>query len=192
MNMTRKFRVLAAGALLATGLVLVIGSSTPVAAASITVNTALDIAPNAQGHFPTDGKCSLRAAIQSAQNNSNANDVDCSTGAAVPNVLDTIQIDASLSGTTMTLSYAIAGVVQPFDTIYGADNPLKIIGPTTNPANFKISGGNVVRPFHVGFLQSASGDLTLANLTVQGGNASAPASFPAVNGQGGAMYASEK
>src|SRR3954470_497342 len=101
MRTSGKLRVLAAAALLATGLVLVIGSSTPVSAASITVNTNLDPAPNAQGHLPTDGKCHLRAPIQSAQNNSNANDVDCSTGAAVPNVLDTIQIDASLSGTTM-------------------------------------------------------------------------------------------
>src|SRR3954453_17175556 len=131
MRAQRKLRSLAAATLLATVLVVVLDAPQPAQAASITVNTATDPAPTAQRHFPTDGKCSLRAAIQSAQNNSNANDVDCSTGAPVANVLDTIKIDASLSGSTMKLTYAVGGQVQPFTTISGPTNPLKIIGPTT-------------------------------------------------------------
>jgi hypothetical protein len=49
----------------------------PVAATSITVNTATDPAPSQQtGNFPTNGLCSLRAAILSAVNNSNSADAD--------------------------------------------------------------------------------------------------------------------
>ncbi|HEX2577488.1 MAG TPA: choice-of-anchor Q domain-containing protein, partial [Aquihabitans sp.] len=191
MGTARKVRSAVAIALVSTVVVLV-AQAPPASAASITVNTALDIAPNAQGQFPTDGKCSLRAAIQSAQNNSNAHDVDCSTGAPVANVLDTVQIDPSLAGQTMTLTYSIAGAVQPFPTISGPTNPMKIIGPNTNAAAFKISGGGAVRPFIVGFLTAEAGNLTLANLTVQGGNgANGAAGAFAVNGQGGALYASD-
>ena len=139
----KRFGVASAVALAATVTALVV-QAPPASASSITVNTAIDIAPNAQGNFPTDGKCSLRAAITAAQDNSNEKDVDRATGAPVPNVLDTIQIDPSLTGATYTLTYAISGVVQPFPTIYGSTNPLKIIGPTTNAADFKISGGNAV------------------------------------------------
>jgi hypothetical protein len=72
-------RLFAATALMSGLLVAAIGVH-PASATSITVNTASDPAPNAQGHFPTDGKCSLRATIDSAVNNSNADDVDCATG----------------------------------------------------------------------------------------------------------------
>lgn len=164
----------------------------PAHAASITVNTALDIAPNAEGKFPTDGLCSLRAAIQSAQANSNVHDVDCPTGAPVPNVLDVIQIAPSLAGSTVTLTYQVGGVVQPLPVIEGPTNPLEIIGPTLDAADFVISGGNAVRPFIVGYLNVSPGDLSLANLTVAHGNgANGLAGAPAVDGQGGALYAGE-
>ncbi|HYI61623.1 MAG TPA: Ig-like domain-containing protein [Acidimicrobiales bacterium] len=176
-------------ALVATGLTFAVGGS-PAAAASITVNTAADIAPNGSGVFPNDNLCSLRAAIQAAQSGSNAHDVNCSTGSPVPNTLDVIQIDATLTGQTMTLTYAISGVVQPLPIIDGLTNPLSIVGPTTNAAHFVISGGDAVRPFLVGFLNVSPGVLTLANLTVADGNAAnGLAAAPAVNGDGGAMYA---
>jgi predicted outer membrane repeat protein len=183
----KKVRCAMAAALISTGLALVVGVQ-PAQATSITVNTALDIAPNAQGNFPNDNLCSLRAAIRAAQNNSNAHDVNCATGVG-NNVLDVIQISPALSGQTMTLSYAIGGAVQPFDVISGTANPMSIIGPTTNAANFKISGGDDVRPFLVGFLNSTPGVLTLANLTVADGNGvNGAAGAPAITGDGGAMY----
>ncbi len=173
---------------LASGLLVSI-DTTPAAATSITVNTALDIAPDATtGHFPTDGKCSLRAAIQAAQFNSNANDVDCATGLG-NGVLDTIHIDPSLAGSTMTLTYANANGVQPFDNITGPTNPLEIIGPTTDPTQFVISGGDVVRPFDVGVLNLEAGNLKLANLTVSHGNGNDNGGFGfAIDGDGGAFY----
>lgn len=189
MDLRARGRAVVVVAMLSTMFVLGHGAE-PVLASSITVNTALDIAPDGNGKFPTDGKCSLRAAIQSAQNNSNASDVDCATGAPVANVLDTITIDPSLAGQTMTLTYAIGGVVQPFDVIYRADNPLEIVGPTTNAADFVISGGNAVRPFLTGFLNLEPGVLTLANLTVANGNgANGMAGAPATNSDGGALFA---
>src|SRR5581483_4757154 len=142
-------------------------------ATSITVNTELDIAPDAAGNFPNDGLCSLRAAIRSAQNNSNASDVNCATGLG-GGVLDVIQIDPSLAGKTLTLSAGNVSGVQPFDLIYGTDNPLEIIGPTTNAGDFVINGNNATRIFESGIISSGgganSGVLTLANLTVKGGN----------------------
>lgn len=156
----------------------------PAGASSITVNTALDIPVNpATQHFPTDGLCSLRAAIRAAQSNSNASDVDCTTGAPVPNVLDVIQIDPSLAGETLTLSASAGG----FDAIFDMTNPLEIVGPTLDADDFVIHGGNQVRPFVVGALNLQPGDLTLANLTVAGGNATG--STLAVDGDGGALFA---
>jgi CSLREA domain-containing protein len=64
--------------LLVAGMFIAVSGKQAALATSITVNTAADPAPNpATGHFSTDGKCSLRAAIDAAQNNSNADDVDC-------------------------------------------------------------------------------------------------------------------
>jgi hypothetical protein len=164
----------------------------PAVAASITVNTDLDVAPNAQGQFPTDGRCSLRAAILAAQNNSNGHDVDCSTGADVRNVLDVIQIDPSLAGRTAQLTYARGGVVQALPIISGPANPMMIVGPTTDAASFTISGGGVVRPFVVGYLNIEGGDLRLANLTVANGNGSNGGATVAVEGDGGALYAGDQ
>src|SRR3954471_8165637 len=107
-----KSRVGVVLALVAAGVVLA-APAPKVWAASITVNTAADIAPDINGNFPNDNLCSLRAAIRSAQNNSNAQDVNCSTGAPVANVLDTITIAPSLAGQTMTLNPALGA----FDTI---------------------------------------------------------------------------
>ncbi|HAP74656.1 MAG TPA: hypothetical protein DCR14_01055 [Acidimicrobiaceae bacterium] len=161
---------------------------TPVHAASITVNTAADIAPTA-GVYPNDGLCSLRAAITAAQNNSNAHDVNCTPGAPVSGVLDVIQIDPSLAGQTLTLSWNNGSGVQPFDVIYDLNNPLEIIGPTLNAGDFVIDANNAVRPFGVGFGGSVAGSLKLANLTVRGGNGrSNGASGFGVNGEGGAIY----
>ena len=156
--------------------VIVAEHDEPVFAASITVNTAVDIpADPATGRYPTDGLCSLRAAISSAQNNSNAHDVDCATGAPVPGVLDTITIAPSLAGSTLTIGGG-------FDAIYGPDNPLMIVGPTTNAADFVISGANAHRPFVVGIASAQSGVLTLANLTVANGY---------YYDRGGALYAAQ-
>jgi uncharacterized repeat protein (TIGR01451 family) len=159
------------------GVLLLIASAPPAAATSITVNTELDPAANpGTGHFPTDGKCSLRAAIQSAQNNSNANDVDCATGLG-NNVLDSIHIDASLTGKTLILTGG------PFDIVAGTNNPLEIIGPTTSSAGFTISGNNASRIFLLGYQgfggpgASTSAVVKLANLTVKGGNGTGGGNF---------------
>jgi uncharacterized repeat protein (TIGR01451 family) len=183
----RRSRVLsiAGSAALIGGLLLSVAAAPPASATSITVNTDTDPPANPQtGKFPTDGKCSLRAAIQSAQNNSNANDVDCATGLG-NNVLDSIHIDASLTGKTLTLT---AG---PFDIVAGTNNPMEIIGPTTSSAGFTISGNNNTRIFLFGYQgfggpgASTSAKVKLANLTVKGGNATGGgAFFP--NGDGGA------
>lgn len=151
-------------ALLAVGLTL--GVSMPASAVAITVNTALDPAPDGSGNFNNDdGLCSLRAAIKAAQNNTNAHDTDCSTGVA--GSLDTIIIDPSLAGLTMTMTTAV-----PFTAITGPTNPIKIIGPTTNAADFVIDANNGVRPFLLGSISSPSsaGNLELANLTLKRGN----------------------
>jgi hypothetical protein len=176
-------------AFVATMLVGVVVNAPMASATTINVNTATDPAPNAQGQWPTNGVCSLRAAIRSAQNNSNAADVDCATGLG-GGVLDIIQIAPNLAGQTMTLSWSIAGKgVQPFDTITGVGNPLQIIGPTTNATQFAISGGNAVRPFNVGTL-GEQGDLRLANLTVRNGNGRNNGSNVGVDRDGGAFYLS--
>jgi uncharacterized repeat protein (TIGR01451 family) len=184
----RRSRVLSllGSAALVGGLLLTVAGAPPAEATSITVNTELDPPANPQtGHFPTDGKCSLRAAIQSAQNNSNANDVDCATGLG-NNVLDSIHIDASLTGKTLTMT---AG--KPFDIVYGPTNPMEIIGPTTNSADFAISGNNATRIFEFGYTGFGNTDnravVKLANLTVKGGNGVGDSSggfYP--NGDGGA------
>lgn len=185
--MRRRIGLLTAAALGAN--VLIATVSVPGAhATSITVNTALDIAPNGSGNFPSDGLCSLRAAIRSAQNNSNAHDVDCATGLG-GGVKDIIFIAPSLAGSTMTLTWNPGTGVQPFDPIYDQTNPLEIIGPSTNPADFVISGGNSVRPFAVGYGTIVRGDLKLANLTVRDGNGQSNGSGnPGVNGMGGAFF----
>src|SRR5262245_13377769 len=181
-------RLFLASSFVASFLVAVVGVP-HASATSITVNTAVDIPPDpVTGQFPTDGLCSLRAAIRSAQANSNSGDVDCATGLG-GGILDTIHIDGSLAGTTMTLTYATASGVQPFDPISNPDNPLEIVGPTTNAADFVISGGDAVRPFDVGFLNLEAGVLTLANLTVSHGNGQDNGGFGfAVPGDGGAFY----
>ena len=159
-------------------------------ATSITVNTELDPAPDpATGRYPIDGKCSLRAAIQAAQSNSNAHDTDCATGLG-GGVLDTIHIDASLAGKVLTMTYA-----RPFEAISGPDNPLEIVGPTTSSAGFTINGNNATRIFHVGYANIGTTDfrgvLRLANLTIRGGNGHqnvSPPTYAAADGDGGAMF----
>lgn len=175
-----------ATAAVAAGVVVI--AAPPAAATSITVNTAQDIGPDpTTGRYPTDGKCSLRAAIESAQSNSNADDVDCATGLG-GGVLDTIHIDPSLAGQKLTLTYAPHGV-QPFDDITGTDDPLEIIGPTTKAADFVIDANDAVRPFEVGSGDSEAGELRLANLTVRGGNGHANGgSAFAPNDRGGAFF----
>ena len=144
-------------AALGSGLVMA-GAPKMAHATNLTVNTAEDIAPDANGKFPTDGKCSLRAAIRAAESNSNAHDVDCPTG--VPDADDVIVLDAALAGQTFRLTYAIDGNVQPFDTIISG-GPLSIVGETENAADFVISGEGVVRPFTVGYFNIAAASLTL-------------------------------
>src|SRR5689334_7508598 len=116
-----RFMSVLGSAALVGGVLLIVAGAPPASATSITVNTETDPPANPQtGHFPTDGKCSLRAAIQSAQNNSNANDVDCATGLG-NGVLDSIHIDPSLAGKTLTLTTG-----QPFDIVAGTNNPMEI------------------------------------------------------------------
>jgi hypothetical protein len=91
--MSRRLRAIALSFVLAL-IGLVAPPAPPVAATSITVNTATDPAPNSAGVFPTNRLCSLRAAMLSALNNTNAADADCATGLG-GGVLDVIQIDAS-------------------------------------------------------------------------------------------------
>src|SRR5262245_44811974 len=98
-DMSRIRRISLVAAIVASNIVLALAASDGARAVSITVNTALDLAPNAQGKFPTDGKCSLRAAIRAAETNSNAHDVDCATGLPAPNI-DIITLDRSLRGST--------------------------------------------------------------------------------------------
>lgn len=190
MRLTGKRVAAAATALFVTSTVVLTVSSPVelVRAASITVNTATDIAPNGSGVYPTDGKCSLRAAIAAAQFNSNAHDVDCSTGAPVPNVLDIIQIDPSLAGQTLTLTYNNGSGVQPFERITGMTNPLEIIGPNLSSGGFTIDAANAVRPFVVGYGTLEAGSLQLANLTVKRGNGNDNgANSDTIDGDGGAI-----
>src|SRR5215218_2961277 len=185
-DMTRFGRIGFVAAVVASNIVFALGVTDVARAVSITVNTALDPAPNAQGNFPTDGKCSLRAAIRAAEGNSNAHDVDCATGLPAPNI-DIITLDQSLRGSTFTLTYSNASGVQPFDAIYGG-GPIQIVGDTTNPADFVISGANAVRPFTVGFLNIVAGSLKLANMTIANGNGNSNgASVGAPDGFGGAI-----
>ncbi|HEX6658223.1 MAG TPA: Ig-like domain-containing protein [Ilumatobacter sp.] len=184
--MRRYGRIGFVAAVVASNIVFAVGMPDVAHATSITVNTALDPAPNAQGNFPTDGRCSLRAAIRSAESNSNANDVDCATGLPAPNI-DIITLDQSLQGSTFTLTYATAGGVQPFDGIY-AGGPIEIVGDTTDPTDFVISGANAVRPFSIGFANIVAGALKLANLTIANGNGEANgASVGFPDGFGGAI-----
>jgi hypothetical protein len=80
-------------------------------ATTITVNTATDPSPAPDGRWPADGVCSLRAALANALANNNTADPDCQPGAAVPGVLDVIQIAPSLAGRTLTLADVSAGRV---------------------------------------------------------------------------------
>ncbi len=173
-------------AVIGSGLVLV-GGQQVAHATTLTVNTAEDIGPDPlTGRFPTDGKCSLRAAIRAAESNSNAHDVDCATG--VPDAEDVIVLDAGLAGQTFRMTYAIDGNVQPFDTIISG-GPLSIVGETENAADFVISGEGVVRPFTLGWFNIAAASLTLANLTVANGDGTANgASVGGLDGFGGAFY----
>ncbi len=175
----RLLRGVVAVAVLAAGFAL--GIELPAHAVEITVNTATDPAPIGGNFNNDDDLCSLRAAIQAAQNNTNAHDTDCSTGVA--GALDTIVIDPLLAGQTMTMTY-----VAPFTTITGPTNPVKIIGPTTNPADFVIDANYGVRPFLLGAISSPSSaaDLELANVTVKRGNGQGGGGIP--NGFGGAVY----
>jgi hypothetical protein len=163
-------------------------------ATTITVNTATDPSPGADGRWPDDGVCSLRAALANALANNNTADPDCQPGAAVPGVLDVIQIAPSLAGRTLILADVTAAGPQGLPTVSGPDNPVQIIGPTRAAADFVISGGNGVRPFVLGYASAheAAGDLRLANLTVADGNGRAnnPA-VPAPDGMGGAFYLGE-
>ena len=158
-------------------------------ATGITVNTASDIAPGAGGVFPPDGKCSLRAAILSSLANTNANiDSDCTPGLG-GGILDVINIDPSLANTTLTLAAALG----PLPVINNAaDNALQIIGPTTNSAQFLISGGNARRIFELGFANIGESHLTLANLTLTSGYSASIASSPYFGlTDGGAIYAGD-
>ena len=134
-------------------------------ATGITVNTELDIAPGAGGVFPPDGKCSLRAAILSSLANTNAGiDGDCTPGLG-GGVVDVINIDPSLTNKSLVL-----GALGPLPTINNAaDNPIHIIGPTTNAAQFSINGQSDWRIFELGSLNIGEAHLTLANLTIKNG-----------------------
>src|SRR3954470_3240644 len=111
----RSMAVIALTALVASFLALVVGA--PAAhATSITVNTTLDIAPDASGNFPSnDNKCSLRAAIQAAQINSNIHDDDCATGLG-GGVLDVIHIGPFRFGVSPVLQLTVG---RPFERITG-------------------------------------------------------------------------
>jgi CSLREA domain-containing protein len=174
-------------AVFGSGLVMVGGPPHVAHATTLTVNTAEDIGPDAlTGRFPTDGKCSLRAAIRAAESNSNAHDVDCATG--VPDADDVIVLDAALAGQTFRMTYAIDGNVQPFDTIISG-GPLSIVGETENAADFVISGEGVVRPFTLGWFNIAAASLTLANLTVANGDGTSNGAYVGgLDGFGGAFY----
>src|SRR3954454_18137977 len=158
-------------------------AATVVHATSITVNTSADPAPNAQGVFPTNGQCSLRAAMMSALNNSNSADADCATGLG-NGVLDVIQINASLVGRTLTLANGPLPLV-----LNTSNNAFEIIGPTINAGDFTISGGDVTRIFETGFVNVGSAFFTLANLTISHGNGNGTSA--GVNGNGGAIYAGD-
>jgi hypothetical protein len=156
----------------------------PVAATSITVNTATDPAPNSAGVFPTNSLCSLRAAMLSAINNTNTADADCATGLG-NGVLDVIQINASLTGSTLTLAQG------PLPNVLNSsNNKFQIIGPTIHAGDFTISGGDRTRIFETGFVNVGEAWFTLANLTVSHGNGMTYPGGPlsSVNGNGGAMY----
>jgi CSLREA domain-containing protein len=186
-RMSRTAKLTFALAVFGSGLVMVGGPPHVAHATTLTVNTAEDIGPDAlTGRFPTDGKCSLRAAIRAAESNSNAHDVDCATG--VPDADDVIVLDAGLAGQTFRMTYAIDGNVQPFDTIISG-GPLSIVGETENAADFVISGEGVVRPFTLGWFNIAAASLTLANLTVANGDGTSNGAYVGgLDGFGGAFY----
>jgi uncharacterized repeat protein (TIGR01451 family) len=171
----------------------VVGLAAPPAlATTITVNTTTDPLPDGSGNFvPNDGLCSLRAAITSAQNNSNSIDPNCATGQG-GGVVDAIHISAALTGQTLAMS------AVPFPTIYGKTNPVQIIGPTLSAGGFTIDGQNATRIFEIGptgFTDGTFGaEVTLANLTVKRGNGqnnTSSLSKP-TPGDGGAIYMTDQ
>jgi LPXTG-site transpeptidase (sortase) family protein len=118
-------------------------------AASFVVNTTADNATAG------DGFCTLREAIQSANNAGNG---DC--GANSP-ASDTITFDASLSGGTITLGSTLPNIVTASTT--GA---LTIDGSSL-AAPIIISGNNAVRVMVINF----GANVTLNTLVIANGNA---------------------
>ncbi|GEM_PF-1433979 len=135
-------------------------------AATITVNAADDTM------FAGDGLCSLPEALSNASNNNETTSGDCAQGDAG---LDEINIDASLSGGTITLTGTTLTIITEAVTING---------PDADDANgVTIDGNGNWRVFSI--LGSAPNEfkVTLNDMTLTGGKT-------AGNGeQGGALYA---
>lgn len=146
------------GLCIATMAITLLWSATPphAQAATITVNTAVDELDGSPGN----GSCSLREAIQNA-NNDNANQADCVAGSGA----DIIVFDSSLDGIPITLSRTGAGENG------NSTGDLDILSSITingNGANRTIiDADGIDRIFDLPTGQS----LTLNGVTVQNGDA---------------------
>lgn len=137
-----------------------------VQAATITVNASDDT------QTPGDGLCSLPEALGNASNNNETTSGDCAQG---DTGLDEIDIDASLSGGTITLAGTTLTIITEAVTISG---------PDADDANgVTIDGNGNSRVFSI--LGSAPNEfkVTLNDMTLTGGNTGGNTE------QGGALYA---
>lgn len=150
-----------------------LGACLPAAvfAATITVNTAND-------EFNTDGDCSLREAVDAA------NEDIVSDGCIAGSGDDVITFAPELTGATINLVIGGAESATTGDIdIFGeeVDGTLTIQGPVAGDAGaIVIDGNETTRIFDVP-TQAQLPVLTLANLTVQNGRVEAP------NAQGGGI-----
>ncbi|MCL4263352.1 MAG: CSLREA domain-containing protein [Anaerolineae bacterium] len=136
-------------------------------AATITVDTAVDELDGSPGN----GSCSLREAIQNA-NQDNANQVDCNSGSGA----DIIIFDSSLDGVPITLSRT--GANEDLNVTGDLDirSPITINGNGANRTIIDADG--IDRIFDLPTGQS----LTLNGVTVQNGDAPVPVGTAAHGG----------
>ncbi len=129
--------------------------SSAVYAANITVNDTADNVPS----VITDGKCTLREAILSANTDSAVD--TCTAGDPTATASDTINFDPTLSGSTVTLG----------GTELSITNSLTIDGDINNDgtADITVDGNNTSRAFYLKPASPASMPVIFDGLTITKG-----------------------
>lgn len=137
-------------------------------AATITVNSVAD---NTTG---SDASCTLREAVENANNDSDTTGGDCTAGSGA----DTIQFDTSTAGSTINLS-------EIGSATYG-NSSLAITSEViiTGPSDSGIALDASTQEMRILYVNS-SGDLSLSDLTLTGGNARGGNGGGSYGGQGG-------